>query len=80
MASTQAPAKPTSAVMTLFPLTGAAVSTAAIMYPVDVMRAITMANAGTKGGFSLVHLSLLAIVIVQFLPSPFFSSTHIPLI
>lgn len=44
----------TSAVMTLFPLTAAAVSTAAIMYPVDVMRAITMANAGTKGGFSYV--------------------------
>lgn len=79
MASTPAPAKPaapTSAVMTLFPLTGAAVSTAAIMYPVDVMRAITMANAGTKGGFSLV-LVVLIVALVQFLLC---SSPHLPLI
>ncbi|GBG34672.1 Phosphate carrier protein, mitochondrial [Hondaea fermentalgiana] len=42
-----------SAASTLAPLTAAAVSTAVIMYPVDVMRALTMASAGTKEGFSV---------------------------
>jgi solute carrier family 25 2-oxodicarboxylate transporter 21 len=41
-----------SAFSTLAPLTGAAVSTAGLMYPVDVLRALTMASAGTAGGFN----------------------------
>lgn len=38
---------------TLAPLTGAAVTTAALMYPVDVMRALTMASAGGGEPFSV---------------------------
>lgn len=51
MSAKQSSTKP-SAVSTLAPLTSAAVSTALIMYPVDVMRALTMASAGTAGGFN----------------------------
>jgi len=46
------PSGPT-AFETLAPLTGAAVATAGIMYPVDVMRALTMSSAGSKEPFSL---------------------------
>eukprot|EP00512_Aurantiochytrium_limacinum_P002659 CAMPEP_0171498282 /NCGR_PEP_ID=MMETSP0958-20121227/7760_1 /TAXON_ID=87120 /ORGANISM="Aurantiochytrium limacinum, Strain ATCCMYA-1381" /LENGTH=338 /DNA_ID=CAMNT_0012032657 /DNA_START=9 /DNA_END=1025 /DNA_ORIENTATION=- len=42
-----------SAVATLAPLTSAAVATAVLMYPVDVMRALTMASAGSKEPFSV---------------------------
>ena len=45
--------KPVNAGLTLFPLTGAAVATATIMYPVDVMRALTMASAGSKEPFNI---------------------------
>eukprot|EP00386_Alphamonas_edax_P000684 GDKI01002130.1.p1 GENE.GDKI01002130.1~~GDKI01002130.1.p1 ORF type:complete len:142 (+),score=48.96 GDKI01002130.1:130-555(+) len=38
---------------TLIPLTGAALSTAALMYPVDVVRALKMANASSVEPFSL---------------------------
>ena len=44
-----AAAKSSNAVLTLLPLTGAALATATIMYPVDVCRALMMANAGNKG-------------------------------
>ena len=37
----------------LLPITGAAVTTAAIMYPVDVMRALTMSAAGSGTPFSV---------------------------
>jgi len=37
----------------LAPLTGAAVSTAVIMYPIDVLRALKMASAGGEGGLSI---------------------------
>jgi hypothetical protein len=42
-----------SQVMTLIPISLAAVSTAGIMYPVDVMRALSMASAGSKEPFSI---------------------------
>mmetsp|Transcript_13603 Transcript_13603/g.22198 ORF Transcript_13603/g.22198 Transcript_13603/m.22198 type:complete len:317 (+) Transcript_13603:74-1024(+) len=45
--------KKVNPVMTLLPLTSAAVATATIMYPVDVMRALTMASAGSKEPFSI---------------------------
>lgn len=41
--------KKQNAVMTLAPLTAAAVTTAAGMYPVDVMRALKMSSAGDSG-------------------------------
>ena len=40
------PPKAVNPALTLLPLTGAALATATIMYPVDVCRALTMANAG----------------------------------
>eukprot|EP00515_Schizochytrium_aggregatum_P006557 CAMPEP_0202076954 /NCGR_PEP_ID=MMETSP0964-20121228/5099_1 /ASSEMBLY_ACC=CAM_ASM_000500 /TAXON_ID=4773 /ORGANISM="Schizochytrium aggregatum, Strain ATCC28209" /LENGTH=338 /DNA_ID=CAMNT_0048644207 /DNA_START=40 /DNA_END=1056 /DNA_ORIENTATION=- len=53
-AATSAPATPAvNPVMTLFPLTSAAVATAGIMYPVDVMRALSMSSAGSKEPFSI---------------------------
>lgn len=42
-----------SAADTLLPLTCAAVSTAGLMYPVDVMRALKMSSAGSSTPFSL---------------------------
>lgn len=44
-----------SPIMTLAPLTCAAVTTAGIMYPVDVMRALSMSSAGAKEPFSIVN-------------------------
>jgi hypothetical protein len=38
---------------TLLPLSAAAVSTAGLMYPVDVMRALKMASAGSNEAFSI---------------------------
>ena len=46
VAYSAAAAPKTSAVATLAPLTGAAVATSVIMYPVDVLRAIKMSSAG----------------------------------
>lgn len=46
-------AKQTNPVLTLFPLTSAAVATATVMYPVDVLRALKMSSAGEKNALSI---------------------------
>ena len=47
------PAKKASSGSTLLPLTLAAVTTAAVMYPVDVCRALSMSSAGSGEAFSV---------------------------
>lgn len=45
--------KQTSPVMTLLPLTSAALATAIAMYPVDVLRALKMSQAGEKNALTI---------------------------
>mmetsp|Transcript_21523 Transcript_21523/g.38029 ORF Transcript_21523/g.38029 Transcript_21523/m.38029 type:complete len:339 (-) Transcript_21523:43-1059(-) len=52
-AAPPAAVKPVNPVLTLAPLTAAAVTTAGVMYPVDVMRALSMSSAGSKEPFSV---------------------------
>lgn len=53
MTATQTMKKEVHPALTLLPLTGAAVATATVMYPVDVLRALKMSSAGDKNALSI---------------------------
>lgn len=53
MAEIQKKSEKTNPVLTLLPLTTAAVATAITMYPVDVLRALKMSAAGDKNALSI---------------------------